>query len=78
MLERWLGTAEPALLHGGLFELHANCAHCLLQLVAYEVTQLSPTTFEQQVVPHSIAGLGVQHKHSWIRYDGAGSSNRVE
>lgn len=42
-------------------------AHCLLQLVAYEVTQLSPTTFEQRVVPHSIAGLGGQRKRSWIR-----------
>ena len=40
----------------------------LPQLVAYEVTQLSPTAFEQRVVPHSISGLGGQRKRSWIRW----------
>ena len=37
--------------------------------MAYEVTQLSPTQFEQRVVPHSIGGLGgQQRKRSWIRW----------
>lgn len=40
------------------------------QLVAYEVTRLSPTEFEQQPVPHNISGLGSQGKRSWIRWVG--------
>ena len=40
------------------------------QLVAYEVTKLSPTEFEQRVVGHNISGLAGHRKPSWNRWVG--------
>lgn len=38
-----------------------------MQLVAYEITKLSPTEFEQRPVEHNISGLSGHRKTSWIR-----------
>lgn len=40
----------------------------LPQLVAFEVTKLSPTEFEQRRVPHNISGLAGHRRPSWIRW----------
>ncbi|KAI7844140.1 hypothetical protein COHA_002275 [Chlorella ohadii] len=52
---------------GRLYRFGQDCGETYgHKLVAYEVTQLSPTQFEQRMVPHSISGLGGQRKRSWI------------
>ena len=82
-LSGWAAAADNSCLAPSLLYRLPHCAAapvCLpsacrpslpsahtLQLVAFEVTKLSPTEFEQHPVEHSISGLSGHLKPSWNR-----------